>query len=148
MLPGDQLPVMPATGDMFGEKKLGALETIGTNKYAQCAWTFTCDHRMLGWQGPKYLRELISQGIADSIKNCDHLLVHSHSKYQWDKLLEPFNAVEKPVHIFPRHGNLSTATIAAALWLLYGEMPAPNKRFLFLGPASGLSVCICEWTSA
>ncbi|KAH3758041.1 3-oxoacyl-ACP synthase [Pelomyxa schiedti] len=115
--------------------------------YTLHGWVMNCDHRALGFIGNSATAKILQTNpkLVHFITECDHLLVHSHSKVQWDKLLAPLGVVDKPLHIYPKYGNISTATFGAAMWLLFGATPQPGKRIMFLGPASGLSAVLMHF---
>ena len=101
-------------------------------------WEFCSDHGALGRRGRHFSKWFTSE-IQGWAKKSDLLLVHSHSKLFWDRILERYDLPQGPLHLFPTYGNLGTATIPVGLAHSYRYGLERGQRNFYIAAAGGFS---------
>jgi len=102
------------------------------------AWEFCSDHRALAQRGGRF-PEWFTEEIQARTRASDLLLVHSHSKLFWDRVLEPYDLPLPPLHLFPDYGNLGTATIPVGLAHSYRAGLEEGRGTTYIAAAGGFS---------
>ena len=101
-------------------------------------WEFCSDHRALAQRGRRF-PEWFTEEIQAWARASDLLLVHSHSKLFWDRLIEPYDLPLRPAHLFPAYGNLASATIPVGLAHSYRAGLDQGTSTTYIAAAGGFS---------
>jgi 3-oxoacyl-[acyl-carrier-protein] synthase III len=99
---------------------------------------FICYGRELHEEGKKLMLPMVERlESTGGLTGNEPVITHSSSKYSWDDMLdESVLADHERLMVFPKYGNIVTATLPASLY----EMGRRDTDFVYLSGAAGLSV--------